>query len=507
MAPYMMPRPLRVAPGRPHGHSIAPSVLLLAAAASLGVAACGAGDGLGDGSDWGDGAGLTPGGVKDLSVARALIASGQVPSADLILPEAMFAEHDLPLAGPPCDQAVCVKATAGLAPDADGVTKAWLQVGLSSAVNLDTWQRPATDFIFTVDVSGSMAWGGSPETPGELARLMLHDLAEQLRPDDRVAIVAYGSEVVTHLALTRGSDVAQIHAAIDQLREAGSTNMEAGLRRAVDLGQDLVPDGRQPRIVLMTDEQPNVGQTEESAFAALVSGAAADGIATTIMGFGRNLGADLLRGMASWPGANAFTFYSPADVEAFETAHGPYFATVIAENLRLNLGPDAPWVIDRGLGFPAPDDGQLALQVNSLFLSRGRGALLVALDPRGAPLTDLALDLRLAFVDDGVEHDVVLPVSLEDAPAPLPARWHGQPGLAATTALALLTEAMHRAALAYALDGTAAAAGLDAALAAFDLDLAAITDDAIRADVAVERDLAAALRQLIASGAPMAYGY
>jgi Ca-activated chloride channel family protein len=473
------------------------AALLLAVAPT--IAGCGAGDGGFDG-----GGGLTPGGVKDLTLARELIAAGQVPPADAILPEAMFAEHDLPLAGAPCEEAVCLRAAAGLGPDADGATKVWVQLGMSTAVDLDTWQRPATSFIYTVDVSGSMRWGGGEASPGELARLLLHELASQLRPDDRVAIVTYGSSVETALPPVAGASAAQVHAVIDDLAEDGSTNMEAGLERAIEVGEGLVPDGRPTRIVLFTDEQPNVGATDEGTFGGLVSRAAAGGIDTSVMAFGPSIGAELLRGMASWRGANAFSFLAPEDVADFAVEHAPFFATVIAENLRLNLGPEAPWIIDRGIGLPAADDGQLALQVNSLFLSRRRGALLVALDPRGAALTDLDLDLRLAYVDDGVTHEETLPITLADVPSPTPARWHAQPGVAATAALALLTEAMHEAALAYSIEGTDAAATLDAALAAFDLDVAAITDETVRADVAGERELASALRGLIARGAPQA---
>jgi Ca-activated chloride channel family protein len=415
------------------------AALLLAVAPT--IAGCGAGDGGFDG-----GGGLTPGGVKDLTLARELIAAGQVPPADAILPEAMFAEHDLPLAGAPCEEAVCLRAAAGLGPDADGATKVWVQLGMSTAVDLDTWQRPATSFIYTVDVSGSMRWGGGEASPGELARLLLHELASQLRPDDRVAIVTYGSSVETALPPVAGASAAQVHAVIDDLAEDGSTNMEAGLERAIEVGEGLVPDGRPTRIVLFTDEQPNVGATDEGTFGGLVSRAAAGGIDTSVMAFGPSIGAELLRGMASWRGANAFSFLAPEDVADFAVEHAPFFATVIAENLRLNLGPEAPWIIDRGIGLPAADDGQLALQVNSLFLSRRRGALLVALDPRGAALTDLDLDLRLAYVDDGVTHEETLPITLADVPSPTPARWHAQPGVAATAALALLTEAMHEAA-------------------------------------------------------------
>src|SRR5262245_411561 len=67
---------------------------------------CGGGYSAGGGGDFG----ATPGGVKDLHLARALVAKGMVPPADALLVEAMFAEHDLGLEGAACDRTLCLRA-------------------------------------------------------------------------------------------------------------------------------------------------------------------------------------------------------------------------------------------------------------------------------------------------------------------------------------------------------------------------------------------------------------
>src|SRR5689334_17183734 len=97
------------------------------------VAACGGMEGAG-GPGGGD-FGATVGGVKDLHLARDLIARGQVPPAAALLVEAMFAEHDLGLAGPPCADTLCLRGALGVAPDAAGVSEGWMQVGLSSTID------------------------------------------------------------------------------------------------------------------------------------------------------------------------------------------------------------------------------------------------------------------------------------------------------------------------------------------------------------------------------------
>ena len=180
-----------------------PSYLL---ASFLFLAACGGGDYAGSFGD-DSGFGATPGGVKDMRFARELIAAGQVPPPEALLVEGMFAEHDLGLTGDPCAETLCLRAAGGVAPDRAGTPHGWLQVGLSSNVNPDTWQPPPTTYIYTVDVSGSMGWEYADDpSPGTLARDLLHRLADQLRDDDEVAIVTYGTDVSTALAITGGEN-------------------------------------------------------------------------------------------------------------------------------------------------------------------------------------------------------------------------------------------------------------------------------------------------------------
>ena len=60
--------------------------------------------------------GATQGGVQDMSLARELVAQGRVPPPEAFVVEAMFSEHDLPIAGPPCQTTLCLRAAMGIAP-------------------------------------------------------------------------------------------------------------------------------------------------------------------------------------------------------------------------------------------------------------------------------------------------------------------------------------------------------------------------------------------------------
>lgn len=458
----------------------------------ISVAACGGGGGYG--GDFG----ATPGGVKDLRLARDLIAKGQVPPPDALLVEGMFAEHDLGIAGAPCERTLCLRAAAGFAPELDATPRGWAQVGLSSTIDPDTWVRPSTTFIFTVDVSGSMGWGDEA-TPGDLSRTLLHRITDELRDDDRAAIVTFGSDVETRLSLTSGANKPAIHAVVDGLSEDGSTDMESGMERAFQIGQTAIGSTEQVRVIVLTDVQPNVGATDGSAFNTMVKNAATKGVHTTSLALGTGIGPDVLRAMASLRGANAFSLTKPEHVGDLMAEEWPWFTTPVAYSLRVNVGLDAGWGIDRGLGFPAASDAeQIGLEAETVFLSRRKGALLVALSsPDGTPAS-LSGAFSLAYLEsDGTE-------IIEDAPfaydgSPLEGgRWFAQHGTDRTVALGLLVEAMHDAATHYKDSPALAQTEMEAALAR-------ITDDALRLgdeDLTVEIDFAAGMLQLITQRAP-----
>jgi len=459
---------------------------------SLAAAACGGGGGYG--GDFG----ATPGGVKDLRLARDLIAKGQVPPADALLVEGMFAEHDLGITGAPCERTLCLRAAAGFAPELDEEPRGWAQVGLSSTIDPDLWVRPSTTFIFTVDVSGSMGWGGDT-TPADLSRQLLNRITDELRDDDRVAIVTFGSDVETPLSLTSGANKTKIHSVINGLDEDGSTDMESGMARAFQIGQAAVGSTEQVRVLVFTDVQPNVGATDGGSFNTMVKNAAAKGVHTTSLALGTGIGPEVLRAMASLRGANAFSLTKPEHVGDLMAEEWPWFTTPVAYGLRVNVALDGGWAIDRGLGFPAASDAeQIGLKAETVFLSRKKGALLVALtSPDGTP-ANLSGAFSLAYAEpDGTEIVEDAPFSYDATPL-TEGRWFAQRGTDRTVALALLVEAMHDAAIAYKDQPALAQKEMEAAVARITTDARRLGDE----DLAVEVELASSMLQLVTARAP-----
>jgi Ca-activated chloride channel family protein len=441
--------------------------------------------------------GARQGGVQDLGLARALVAAGNVPPADAFVVEGMFGEHDLGLAQVPCPRLLCLQEALGWAPTLEGTESGWLQVALSSSIDPDTFQRPPLALVAAVDTSGSMAsvYGDDPP-PIEIARELLGRLAATLGPADLLAIVRYEDGVHDVLPPTAGDRQAEIQAAIATLVPGGSTNMEAGLVRAYYIAGGL-PSVGERRVLLFSDEQPNVGAVTPSSFERLVASREALGIGLTLFGVGPGLSPDVMRAMAHLRGANAFTLFDGQDVERLVTQDWPWLACPIAYDLSLAVEPGAGFAVAETYGFP---DDSAALDVATVFLSRRRGALLLRFAPgEELGVGDLRASVRYAYRTPAGEllEDAV---QANHAGQPLDARgmMFEDPAVARTVALALLVDGMRRAAEIYPEDPAAAETLLVAADARFAADAAAIGDPTLQPDV----DFSAALLALVRARAP-----
>ena len=89
-------------------------------------------------------------------------------------------------------------------------------------------KAPASNFVFLIDVSGSMS---SDDKLGLLKR-GLYLLVDQMRDEDKVAIVVYAGSSGLALPSTSGAKKDQIKSVIEQLEAGGSTAGGAGIEHA-----------------------------------------------------------------------------------------------------------------------------------------------------------------------------------------------------------------------------------------------------------------------------------
>jgi Ca-activated chloride channel family protein len=156
-----------------------------------------------------------------------------------------------------------------------------LHVGLKGK-SIDKSELPPSNLVFLIDVSGSM----SAENKLPLLKQAFRMLVNELRPEDRVAIVVYAGAAGLVLESTEGSEKQQIIAALDQLQSGGSTAGGAGLKLAYKVAQDHFIEGGNNRIILATDGDFNVGASSNAEMERLIEEKREQGVFMTVLGFG-----------------------------------------------------------------------------------------------------------------------------------------------------------------------------------------------------------------------------
>lgn len=156
-----------------------------------------------------------------------------------------------------------------------------LHVGLKGK-SIDKSELPASNLVLLLDVSGSMS--AANKLP--LLKQAFRMLVNELRPEDRVAIVVYAGAAGLVLESTPGSKKEQIIAALDQLQSGGSTAGGAGLKLAYKVAQEnFIEDGNN-RIILATDGDFNVGSSSNAEMERLIEQKREHGVFMTVLGFG-----------------------------------------------------------------------------------------------------------------------------------------------------------------------------------------------------------------------------
>ena len=149
-------------------------------------------------------------------------------------------------------------------------------------------ERPASNLVFLLDVSGSM----SSENKLPLLKKALRMLVQQLRPQDRVAIVVYAGASGLVLESTPGDQREEILGAIERLGAGGSTNGGAGIELAYSVASQHYIEGGVNRVILATDGDFNVGVTERSQLLELIERKARSKVFLSLLGLGMRDPAD-----------------------------------------------------------------------------------------------------------------------------------------------------------------------------------------------------------------------
>lgn len=151
-------------------------------------------------------------------------------------------------------------------------------------------ERKEASINFVIDVSGSM----DMDNRLGLVKRSLELLVEQLRHDDTVSIVVYGSEARIVLDPTPASEKGEILSAIYSLNPEGATNAEAGIRLGYQMAMRAYNSHGINRVILCSDGVANVGETGPDAILAEIDHYVEEGVTLTTIGFGMDNYNDIL---------------------------------------------------------------------------------------------------------------------------------------------------------------------------------------------------------------------
>ncbi|MDH4127406.1 MAG: VWA domain-containing protein [Spirochaetota bacterium] len=177
-----------------------------------------------------------------------------------------------------------------------------LHIGLQG-IKIPFEQRPNSNLVFLIDVSGSMS---SPNKL-DLLKSALIMLTNQMTKRDNVSIVVYAGAAGVVLYPTSGSNKKKIKNALRKLNAGGSTAGGEGIILAYKMAEKAFIKGGINRVILASDGDFNVGITNHSELIKLIEEKRKSGIALTVLGFGMyNLNDKTMEQLANKGNGNYF---------------------------------------------------------------------------------------------------------------------------------------------------------------------------------------------------------
>lgn len=215
------------------------------------------------------------------SNVRRMLNYGQKPHKDAVRIEELINYFDYDYAPPAEGGKTPLKATTTLSSCPWNPDNYLLRIGLQ-AKKIDFTKAPPSNMVFLIDTSGSM------DEPNKmpLLKASFKLLLDNLRPEDRIAIVVYASQTGIALPSTPAKEKEKISKVIDDLVASGSTAGGAGLQTAYEVAEkNFLPKGNN-RIILATDGDFNVGISSRDELQRLVEEKRNNGIYISVLGYG-----------------------------------------------------------------------------------------------------------------------------------------------------------------------------------------------------------------------------
>ncbi len=194
-------------------------------------------------------------------------------------------------------------------------------------------KRLPKDFVFLIDVSGSMSGDKIDQ-----AKIALADIVEQLHIDDRFAIVSFSDQIsAVSQSLVNRSDsetVDYIKGWVAALSAGGSTDIHGALMA----GLEYFKESERPSIlVLLTDGKPTSGITNPLTIEENFRGANVASVSLFTLGFGNDVNFQFLGRIARQNSGDAFKIEIDIDAKEQITDFYESVSTPILKNIKLTV--------------------------------------------------------------------------------------------------------------------------------------------------------------------------
>jgi len=213
------------------------------------------------------------------SNVRRMLLDGYSPNTDAVRVEEFINYFDYDYDLPKGKDPIALGVTFATCPWNKSHTLARISM---QADEQNAHARQASNFVFLIDVSGSMR----DENKLPLVKQAMLMLSDNLKDSDRVSIVVYAGSSGVVLQGCDGNNRFEINRALKQLSAGGSTAGGKGIRLAYALAEEYYIDGGNNRVILCTDGDFNVGVSSEKGLEDLIERKRDSGVYLSVLGFG-----------------------------------------------------------------------------------------------------------------------------------------------------------------------------------------------------------------------------
>lgn len=257
----------------------------------------------------------------------------------------------------------------------DGKVAVELSLAAADTTNVGDGPIQPVDLVVVLDRSGSM--NGQKIND---ARKAIIQLLDRLTAKDRFALVCYANGMHTVSPLVPADDAhrRRLSAAVYRVRAQGGTNLGGGLRRGIDMLLETPSEGRQRKVILISDGLANQGITDPVALGNMAAVAGEHRFAISTVGVGLDFNEILMTTVADHGSGSYYFLEDPqafAQVFEYEFQHtrnvavaGLEIRVPLAKGVKLVHAGGYPVDVQEGYALIRPGD-LLSGQQRKIFLT------------------------------------------------------------------------------------------------------------------------------------------